>query len=127
MLLVAALAAAMSCERGTGPSGASAPTPVRLTVVLTTPHADDGAIVFEIAGQAVATPRLMDTTMSVFSESISPTLTRLVVVGDLTSGPLLTVEAPDSQQQYVAHIIAASDRANVPRDSVPDYRMAITP
>jgi hypothetical protein len=125
MLLAALLTGALSCDNRRDVTQPLPPQPGTLTVRLTTPRADDGAIVFELRGQGDATPQLADTTMWMFTERVDSTLTRVVLVGDLVSGPLVTFEVVDVQRPYTATLVQVSDRANAVRAQLQDYDLAI--
>jgi len=127
MLLCAALAGSLSCNPDiTEQPPARPPEPGRLTVVLTTPRSDDGGIVLEIRGHATGTPVRSDTAMFMFSERMDSALTRVVLVGNLRTGPVLWFDVSDTRQPYSATIIQVSDQANVVREHLQDYSLDVS-
>jgi hypothetical protein len=125
-LLIVALAAALSCDKSVAPSPPPGSGPGRVTLFLETPHVDDGAIVIEITGSSVGTPVLADTSMWMFTDHVDSRVTRVVIVGNLTTGALLGFDVPDSVQPYMAAILQVSDRANVARASLQGYKLDLS-
>ena len=132
-LLAGGLIAVLSCNADRditkpppGPPPGPPPEPGVLTVALTTPRLDDGAIVFDIRGHAGEMPALVDTTMWMFSERLDSTVTRVVLVGELHTGPLVTFPVDDIHTPYGATIIDVSDRADRARTDFKDYQLVVS-
>jgi len=104
-------------------SGDSDPTTGTLTVSLTTPHADDGAIRFTLIGPFVTTPRPASSNHLVFTLQRSPQELDVVVVGDLQSEAILilpvrnTLAAPE----YRVTITEVATRTNTLRTDLSGY------
>ncbi len=83
-----------------------------LTVSMTTPHVDDGAIRFTITGPFVTTPRAASPGHRVFTLQRSPQELDVVVVGDLESGAILILPVRDTEvaPEYQAIITEVADR-----------------
>lgn len=88
-------------------SGDTDPTAGTLTVSLTTPHTDDGAIRFTLTGPFVTTPRAASPGHLVFTRQRSPQELDVVVVGDLQSEAILILPVRDTR-------------------TAPDYQIVIT-
>ena len=95
---------------GSGNPDATAGT---LTVSMTTPNVDDGAIRLTITGPFVTTPRAASPGHRVFTLQRSPQELDVVVVGDLQSGAILILPVRDTQvaPEYQVTITAVADRA----------------
>ena len=89
-VLVAALLA-LGCSGGDDPSG---PVAGQLRVVLTSPNADDGAVMFQVTGavdSAVAPAGL-----TVYQSAPGSNVLRVIVTGDISTGDnLLTLYVAD--------------------------------
>jgi hypothetical protein len=98
-----------------------------LTVALSTPNTTDGGMLFTIDGVA----------SSVTSTSATNTLywragtgeVRVLVFGNLASGPLLTLDVPDigAVEQYSATVVEVTDRNNQIRANVSGYAITFSP
>ncbi len=101
------------------------PTAGTLTVTLSTPNADDGAILLVVTGPdmtqvATANPALY------FRHSEAPGQLRAVFVGDIGDGDLLSFRVPDvdAVASYVPTIVELADRDNELRDSA-GYQLTV--
>lgn len=77
-------AALPGCDQG--PLG-----PGTLAVALITPHADDGAVVFELHGEGLERAEPAAVGYRAFSRKTRSGELRVVVFGDLAAGPVVTV------------------------------------
>lgn len=108
LLSVAAYGCKLDDVIAEGPgSGDTDPTAGTLTVSLTTPHTDDGAIRFTLTGPFVTTPRAASPGHLVFTRQRSPQELDVVVVGDLQSEAILILPVRDTR-------------------TAPDYQIVIT-
>ena len=121
----AALVSLLAC-------GAVAPEPVTpeagtVAVILTTPNADDGAILFSIVGDTVARPRAAAPSHRVFYRATGAITTAVVVVGDLTTDPVLLFDVPDLNRvdDLDAIVLEVAGRDNTLRPSLSGYRLEV--
>lgn len=105
------------------------PEPGQLTVRLTTPLGDDGAIVVEVRGPNVTQVQLSDNTMFLLAEHVDSATQRFVILGDLQSGPLATFHVPDihAVRAYSATAVEVASRDNTVRSSLEGYALTIVP
>lgn len=133
MLLAAVVAGGLACEGPfrpdlpAGPLPPPPPTP-RLTVRWETPRADDGAVLIELRGPFIGTTHALDSTGWVQGERLDSTWYRVLVAGDLETGPLLTFEVPtgDAVAAYSGTITGVANRGSEIRTSLDGYRLTIT-
>lgn len=99
-------------------------------VNLTTPHADDGAVLITLAGLP-STPMdvtSIDSRLVVYSARIADTL-RIAVFGPIASGPLVQVGPlrPSAAARLDARVEEAASRGNELRALSSDYLLALRP
>lgn len=104
-------------------SGGTDPTAGTLTVSLTTPHTDDGAIRFTVTGPFVTTPRAASPGHLVFTRQRSPQELDVVVVGDLQSEAILILPVRDTRTapDYQVTITEVATRTNALRTDLTGY------
>ena len=122
MALGLVLAATVAC----GSDSTTGPTAGTLTVSLTTPNADDGAILLTVSGPDMTQIAVEDTSLYVRYAQDGTTVTA-VLVGDLLGGPLVTFHVPDvdAASSYSATITQVADRSNVLRGSLTGYALTV--
>ncbi|HSJ05160.1 MAG TPA: hypothetical protein VK936_00575 [Longimicrobiales bacterium] len=125
VLLCAALAA--GCSDGGGSDITTPPQPGFLTAVLTTPHADDAAVLVEITGAGITTVDAGGSGHTVHGRVSGATL-RAAAFGEVRSGLLVRFAVPDVNRSgsYSARIIEASGPDNALRADVSGYRVDVT-
>lgn len=129
LTLVAALGVVACSDDPTG----TAPRPVAgaLIVRLTTPHADDGALVFAISGPSIASAVTADTALRLFTRQVNDSTLVAVVVGvvDSAGGSLVTLQVPDlgAAGRYTARVIEVADRQDILRASLAGYVLTVAP
>ncbi len=108
---------------GNSGSGDTDPTAGTLTVSLTTPHTDDGAIRFTVTGPFVTTPRAASPGHLVFTRQRSPQELDVVVVGDLQSEAILILPVRDTRTapDYQVTITEVATRTNALRTDLTGY------
>ena len=94
---------------------------------LTSPNADDGAILFELAGPAVHGITLSSTTLTYYIDSSAAPI-RVAVLGNLSNGPLLTFVVNDTtaMSSYSATAKDVASRQNQLRSGFTGYQLKIT-
>ena len=124
-LMIAALAACSS-ETATGPSTTTpaGPTAGWLTVQLTTPNSNDGAVQLSIAGPAIDSVAIVG--YDGFAARTS-NVANLVVDGQVTSGDVARILVPDISLagDYQANVSAAAARDSYELQSTQGYRAII--
>lgn len=86
------------CDDAAAPSGTvTASAAGALTVVLVTPSADDGALMLTVEGGRVTgvASAASAAGLTVYSAALDSTRTRIIVIGPLAPGPVLTLQVPD--------------------------------
>ncbi len=104
-------------------SGSNDPTTGTLTVSLTTPNADDGAIRFTLTGPFVTTPRAASAGHLVFTRQRSPQELDVMVMGDLGSEAILIlpVRSTETAPDYQVTITQVATRTNALRTDLTGY------
>lgn len=126
ILALAALTVLLaSC--GSSPGGGGHAVPGFLTLTLSTPNANDGALLFKVSGgtiDSVAPGGMVDNGSYV----INPSFTRVVVAGDLTDGIVVRVHVPDvgNAADYSVLIEQAAARNTFAQQSLTNYSVAVT-
>ncbi len=108
---------------GNTDSGGDDPIAGTLTVSLTTPNADDGAIRFTVTGPFVTTPRAASADHLVFTRQRSPQELDVMVMGDLGSEAILILPVRSTQTapDYQVTITQVSTRTNALRTDLTGY------
>ena len=133
-LLLATLAGATllaGCGGDKGGAGITQPpaaVPGVLTLSLTTPHADDRAMMLSISGPGPITEITSSGTSYVLHSRASGTGFRVAVFGSLTSGALLRFSVPDVNKasSYQAAVLEVSDAANALRSTTAEHKLSVT-
>jgi hypothetical protein len=94
-----------------------------LTVSLTTPHADDGAIRFTMTGPFMTTPRAAVPGHLVYTLQRSTQELDVMVMGDFQSGPILILPVRNTQAapDYQVTITEAATRTGALRTDLSGY------
>ena len=114
------LVTALSC----GGDNAVAPrAPGSMTVSLTTPNTDDGAVLVALFGPGFTNIRPASASYRVYSLTASPTEIRILVVGDLSTGALLSLDIDDPARiaEYHGTVIQAASRDDIVHTVSTDY------
>ena len=126
--LVVLLSVASGCKlddltTGVDDGGNTDPTAGTLTVSLTTPNSDDGAIRFTLTGPFVTTPRPAAAGHRVFTRQRSPQELDVVVVGDLGSEAILILPVGNTEvaADYRVTITQVATRTNALRADLTGY------
>ena len=123
ILYITSAFALVACGRDKGPAG---PRAGELTLTLTTPFPDDGAILVAITGPGIGTVRATSDALALHSRAVAGGV-RVAVFGDIASGSLLRIAVPDASQasKYSASVIEVSDRANAVRAVLSGYKAKV--
>ena len=118
------LLAACSSQVSTAPSTPAGPTGGWLTVQLTTPRTDDGAVQLSVTGPAI------DSVTIVSYDGFATrgaTETDLVATGNITSGDVARIHVPDLSRttEYHASVSAAASRDSFALQLLDGYRAVL--
>ncbi len=98
------------------------PIPGLMVVSLSTPAQDDGAALFTITGPGLSIVQTANANYHLAWRLVSGSEVRILVVGDITSGPVVTMQVGDVRRlgEYAGTIIEVADRTGALRGSVSD-------
>lgn len=124
LLAAVALGAACSNDPTSG-----APRAGTLTLRLSTPRSDDGALLFEVSGPPIDTAVVVNGSLQLFTRRADGSTVVGAVVGGLTNGAIVTLRVPDvgAAGGYTARVLEVADRQNVLRTSLAGYALTVTP
>jgi hypothetical protein len=122
--LVAALLVGAACSNDSTGSVAGAGT---LTLRLTTPSSDDGALLFELSGPPIDTTAAANAALQLFTRRTDGSTLIGAVVGTLGDGVIVTLQVPDvaAAARYTARLLEVADRQNVLRTSLSGYALSV--
>jgi hypothetical protein len=103
------------------------PTGGVLTVTLTTPNSDDGAVLFTLSGGPVDSVEAVG--HSVYSARIDANTLRVIVTGTLGPGPVARIRIPDQQQVsgYGAMVNQVAARTTYQQRDPGGYSLTLAP
>lgn len=121
----AGLVAVLLLVAGCGDKGPSGPVAGDLVVNLTTPGMQDGAVLIRVVGPVDAVTA--EGGYLVESASLADGITRIVVVGTVTSGPVARLRVPDLAQaaQYFGLVEQVADRSTFALLSTAGYSVKV--
>ncbi len=98
-----------------------------LTLRLTTPHADDGAMRFVVSGPAIDTAEAINASLRLFTRSEGGSTVVGAVVGTLANGAVITLHVPDvgAAARYTATVLEVADRQDALRTSLAGYALTV--
>ena len=125
LAMIAVLLLDVACANDATGGKAQAGT---LTLRLTTPHADDGAMTFTVSGGPIDSTVAVNASLRLFSRQDGATLTG-AVVGALADGAVITMYVPDAgaAARYTATVLEVADRQDMLRPSLAEYAITVTP
>jgi hypothetical protein len=117
--------AVAACADATS-SPVSAPTALRLD--LQTPQSDDGALIIALRGPEISSIEAASPAYLVYSRSGTAQETRVIILGDLKAGPVLTLHIAPGHElaEYSATIVQVATRGDALRDQLSGYRLTVT-
>jgi len=124
--MVAALVAGTACSDNPTSGSARAGT---LTLRLTTPHADDGAMTFEVSGAPIDGATAVDASLRLFTRRVDGSTMVGAVVGNFANGAVVTLHVPDmgAAARYTATVLEVADRQDALRASLAGYALTVAP
>ena len=98
------------------------PIPGLVVVSLSTPAQEDGAALFTITGPGLSIIQTANANYNLAWRLVSGTEVRILLVGDITSGPVVTMQVSDLRRinEYTGITIEVADRTGALRGSVSD-------
>ena len=101
-----------------------APTPyTTVTIALTTPNTDDGAMLMVFTGLALSDVQASSAAYQVFWRVAGPSETRVIVVGDIVGGPVLTARAAGRATALTGTVTEVSTRGDQLRSTTTGYSL----
>ena len=124
--IVAALSVGAACSDNPTSGSARAGT---LTLRLTTPHADDGAMTFEVSGAPIDGATAVDASLRLFTRRESGSTVIGAVVGALDNGAVVTLHVADvgAAARYTTTVLEVADRQDALRASLAGYALTVAP
>jgi hypothetical protein len=106
--------------------GDPAPEPGTLSLRLTTPNPDDGALLFELNGPEISNP-VAGGTLQLFTNVTGATQLRAALIGSLTAGTVMTFTVPNihASGSYTATILEVAVLDNRLRTSTAGYKLTV--
>lgn len=100
-----------------------------LILRLTTPHADDGAVLFDVSGPPIDALAPVNASLRLFTRRANETTIVGAVVGAVAQGDVVTLRVPDvgGVARYTLRIREVADRDNVLRASLAGYALTVHP
>lgn len=122
-VMVVALFLGASCN---GDPTHDSPPAGTLIVRLTTPHADDGAMTFELNGPPIDSAVAIDTSLRLFTRRESGTTIVGALVGSLAGGAVVRLYGPGLDAAgYTARVLDVADRQDELRESLAGYALMV--
>jgi hypothetical protein len=123
-VLLAAGMALTSCSSGDDTAAPAQPGPLMFS--LTTPAADDGIILVTVKGPGLSAITAARSSYRIFSRQVDASELRIIVQGQLTPGPLFSVQVPDTKAvaSYSSAVVEVASVTDVVRTSTAGYSLA---
>jgi hypothetical protein len=121
MFAIVATLVSVACSDGPTNPDAVAGT---LVLNLTTPHADDGALLFELNGPPIDDMTANDGSVQLFTQRVGGS-TVGAVVGALANGTIVRLHVPDVSAGYRATVLEVANRDDALRASLAGYALTV--
>lgn len=124
LAMVAVVSAGTACSNE---PTSSAPQPGTLVLRLTTPHTDDGAVLFKVSGPPIDTAVAVDASLRLFTARPDGSTVVGAVVGVVDNGTVVTLQVRDVglAAGYTAQVLEVADRQNALRGSLAGYALTV--
>lgn len=126
ILLAVLTGAVLGCG---GSDGGHTATPGFLTLTLSTPNSNDGAILFKVTGGTIDSVASGSAMVKSGSYTINASYTRVVVAGDIVDGAVARIHVPDvsASANYTVTVEQAANRVSFAQQNLSGYSIAVTP
>jgi len=123
ILAMAALFVSVACSDQPTNAGSER----TLTLRLTTPHPDDGALTFQLSGPVIDSVSAANGSLQLFTRRVDGATIVGAVVGPLADGAIVTLHVPDvgAAAGYTATVLEVADRADAVRASLAGYALNV--
>ncbi len=120
---VASLVGTLSC----GGEETLPPVPGSVAVNFSSPNGTDGAVLFTITGPGMGNLAPASSSNQLFTRLVAPQELRVIIVGNLGSGPLFTMDIPNTNDVsgFNATVLQVADRDDDLRESVAGYSITL--
>lgn len=124
---VCAAALAMLLAAACGDDVTEPPIPGMLLLSLTTPAPDDDGVLLKVSGPGIQAVGKASSVQEIFWRLASESEARVIVLGGLSSGPLLTLQVPDVRKsaEYSVTVLDVSTVDDAVRDQVSAYQATV--
>ncbi len=99
-----------------------------VVLYLTTPHTDDGAVLFDVSGPPIDSATAITPSLRLFTRRVGGSLIG-ALVGGVASGAVVLLHVPDVDVagEYRASVREVADRQDSLRSSLTGYVLRVTP
>lgn len=127
LALLATLSLGAGCSDDV--TGGGNPRAGTLLLRLTTPRADDGALVFEVSGPPIDSALAANASLRLFTRRVDGVTVVGAVVGAVANGALVTLHVPDvgAAAGYTATVREVANRQDALRATLTGYALTVTP
>ena len=118
---------ALAIGLGCGGDGSTGPQAGTAKVALVTPNSDDGAVLLTLTGPGLSNVQPTNPSYVMYVRSASASEVRVILVGNLIAGPVLTVDVDDVGKlgQYHGTVVDAASRSDAARGSTSGYGVTL--
>lgn len=103
--------------------------PGTVVLNLTTPHPDDGAVLFEVSGPPIDSAIAVNASLRLFTRRVGGSTLLGALVGPIRTGTVVTLYVPDvaANGGHTARLLEVADRQDTLRSSLTGYALTVTP
>ena len=120
--IAAAVLLASACSDAPTDEGQS---PSAALLRLTSPHIDDGALLFTLGGPPIDSVAPTSASLRLFIRRVNDSTIVGALVGPIGSGAVLTLHRVSDPAAYTARVLEVADRRNVLRESLIGYALTV--
>jgi hypothetical protein len=126
-LLTLAVGSCSNEQAGPAEPEGGAPIAGTLAIQLSTPNANDGGVMFTISGGTISS--VSSSGYTIFTAQPGTSIRKVVVVGNVTNGVLVTIGVPDVSLagQYTAVLEQVAARDTYEQQDLSGYALQVVP